>query len=122
MDSQVYRTRDSPMVFHGRRVSGSARFPTPRCFHVVSIFQRLVWWGFDRELEIAWICRCTEPAIHLWFALVGVFLDRPFFPEWPPIEMIEMIEMIEIIEMSGGGLAGIRCARGSGEGVKSGTS
>jgi len=87
------------MVFHGRRVSGSARFPTPRCFHVVSIFQRLVWWGFDRELEIAWICRCTEPAIHLWFALVGVFLDRPFFPEWPPIEMIEMIEIIEMIEM-----------------------
>ena len=81
MDSQVYRTRDSPMVSHGRRVSGSARFPTPRCFHVVSIFQRLFWWGFDRELEIAWICRCTEPAIHLWFALTGGFLDRPFFPE-----------------------------------------
>jgi len=34
---------------------------------------------FDRELEIAWILECTEPAIHLWFALVGGFLDRPVF-------------------------------------------
>ena len=106
MDSQVYRTRDSPMVFHDRRVSESARFPTPRCFHVVSIFQRLFWWGFDRELEIARMCRCTEPAIHLWFALAGGFLDRPFSPEWPAIEMIEMIKMIKMIEMFLGWLGG----------------
>ena len=50
------------------------------------------------------------------------FSRSAFFPKRPPIEMIEMIELIEMIEMSGGGLAGIRCARGSGEGVRSGTS
>ena len=79
MDSQVHRTRDSPMVCPGRRFSGSARFPPPRCFHVASIFQRLFLGGFDRELEIAWIFRCTEPAIRLWFTLADGFLDRPVF-------------------------------------------
>ena len=37
--------------------------------------------------------------MHLWFALVGVFLYRPFLPEWPAIEMTEMIKMIKMIEM-----------------------
>ena len=45
---------------------------------VASMFQS--WnFEFDRELEIAWIFRCTEPAIRLWFTLAGGFIDRPFF-------------------------------------------
>ena len=60
--------------------------------------------------------------IRLWFALTGVIVDCRFLRPRRAIEMIEVIEMIEMIEVIGGGLAGIRCARGSGEGVKSGTS
>ena len=33
----------------------------------------------DRDFEIAWILKCTEPAIRLWFSMVGGFLDRPVF-------------------------------------------
>ena len=49
-----------------------------RCFPVSLYFQSL-FFDLDREIEIAWILKCTEPAIHLWFALVGGFLDRPVF-------------------------------------------
>ena len=43
-----------------------------------SIFYSLNF-EFDRDFEIAWILKCTEPAIRLWFSMVGGFLDRPVF-------------------------------------------
>ena len=41
-------------------------------------------------------------AKRLWFALVGIFVDRPFLRPHGPIETIETIEMIEMIWGSAG--------------------
>ena len=87
------------------------------CFPDPPFFSKFVL-RFYREFGIGGISKCTKHAFRLWFARVGVFIDRHFYRKRPPIEMIEQIEMIEMMEMIWDRLARDTLRGGPGGGVQ----
>ena len=60
-----------------------------RVFRIRLVFAKLVF-RFEGGLGIGGISKCTKPAFRLWFARVGIFIDRHFYRKRPPIQMIQM--------------------------------
>ena len=58
-------------------LGGSGRFPIQ--FFQIRPFLFVIFLCFGGGLEFGGIPKGANNAIHLWFAMVGVFLDRHFF-------------------------------------------
>ena len=47
-------------------------------------------------LKNGWISKRVRPVFRLWFALVGSFVESPFFQKRPAIKTIEPFETVEM--------------------------